>query len=60
VLVDFKKDTSKLNNYLLKKGIIVRPLSGWGLKNYFRVTAGLRKENEKFINCLENYLNTED
>ena len=60
VLVDFKKDTSKLNNYLLKKGIIVRPLSGWGLKNYFRVTAGLRKENEKFINCLESYLNTED
>ncbi|MFA5337267.1 MAG: histidinol-phosphate transaminase, partial [Candidatus Omnitrophota bacterium] len=57
VLVDFKKDTSKLNNYLLKKGIIVRPLSGWGLKNYFRVTAGLRKENEKFINCLESYLN---
>jgi len=60
VLVDFKKDTSKLNSYLLKKGIIVRPLSGWGLKNYFRVTAGLRKENEKFINCLESYLNTED
>jgi len=59
VLIDFKKDTSKLNNYLLKKGIIVRTLSGWGLKNYFRVTAGLHKENEKFIKCFKNYLNTE-
>ncbi|MFA5007624.1 MAG: histidinol-phosphate transaminase [Candidatus Omnitrophota bacterium] len=59
VLVDFKKDTNKLNNYFLKKGIIVRPLSGWGLKNYFRVTAGLRKENVKFIKCLESYLTTE-
>jgi len=60
VLIDFEKDTNKLNNYLLKKGIIVRPLSGWGLKNYFRVTAGLHKENTKFIKCFENYLNTEE
>lgn len=60
VLIDFKKDTAKLNNYLLKKGIIIRPLASWGLKNYFRVTIGLRKENEKFIKCLENYLNTEE
>lgn len=57
ILIDFKKDTSKLNTYLLKKGIIIRPLSGWGLKNYFRVTAGLHKENEKFISCFESYLN---
>jgi len=60
VLVDFGKDTIKLNKYFLKKGIIVRPLSGWGLKNYFRVTVGLRKENKKFITCFEKYLNTEE
>jgi len=60
VLVDFGKDTTKLNKYFLKKGIIVRPLSGWGLKNYFRVTVGLRKENKKFITCFEKYLNTEE
>ncbi|MFA5196173.1 MAG: histidinol-phosphate transaminase [Bacteroidales bacterium] len=60
VLIEFKKDTSNLNAYLLKKGIIIRPLSGWGLKNYFRVTAGFRKENEKFISCLESYMNTEE
>ncbi|MDD4954553.1 MAG: histidinol-phosphate transaminase [Candidatus Omnitrophica bacterium] len=56
VLIDFKKDTGRLNNYLLKKGIIVRPLTGWGLKNYFRVTAGFHKENVKFIKCLASYL----
>lgn len=60
VLVDFGKDTTTLNKYFLKKGIIVRPLSGWGLKNYFRVTVGLRKENKKFITCFEKYLNTEE
>jgi len=60
VLIDFRKDTCKLNDYLLKKGIIVRPLSGWGLKNYFRVTAGLHKENAKFIKCFKDYLNTEE
>lgn len=60
VLIDFKKDTSKLNAYLLKKGIIVRSMTSWGLKNCFRVTAGLHKENAKFIKYFENYLNTEE
>ena len=56
VLVDFKRNTSGLCDYLLKKGVIIRGLSGWGLKNFFRVTAGLPKENKKFINCLKSYL----
>ena len=56
ILVDFKKDTNGLCNYLLKRGIIIRGLEGWGLKNFFRVTVGLSKENKKFINYLKAYL----
>ncbi len=59
ILVDFKKDTKGLCNYLLKRGIIIRGLEGWGFENFFRVTVGLSKENKKFINCLKAYLKKE-
>ncbi|UCD15676.1 MAG: histidinol-phosphate transaminase [Candidatus Omnitrophota bacterium] len=57
VLIDFRKDTASLYNYLLKNGIIVRELAGWGLPNLCRVTVGLHKENKKFIDCFKRYLN---
>ena len=56
IIVDFKKDTQGIYNYLLKRGVIIRQLKGWGLKNYFRVTIGKHKENEKFITLLKKYL----
>ncbi|NQT28264.1 MAG: histidinol-phosphate transaminase [Candidatus Omnitrophica bacterium] len=56
ILVDLKRDTSGLCDYLLKQGVIVRGLKGWGLKNFFRVTIGLSCENKKFIKCLKSYL----
>ncbi|MCF7907971.1 MAG: histidinol-phosphate transaminase [Candidatus Omnitrophica bacterium] len=56
VVVDFKKSTKGLYDYLLKNGVIVRELKGWGLSRYFRVTVGLAKENRKFISCLKAYL----
>jgi histidinol-phosphate aminotransferase len=58
ILVNFGKDTQALCNYFLKNGVIVRGLKGWGLKNFFRVTVGLHKENKKFIDCFRNYLNS--
>ncbi|MCF7870734.1 MAG: histidinol-phosphate transaminase [Candidatus Omnitrophica bacterium] len=56
ILVDFKKDTKKLYEYMLNQGIIIRELSGWGLDNFFRVTMGTRTQNRKFIKSLENYI----
>lgn len=58
ILVDFKKSASEFCSYLLKNGVIVRDLASWGLKNFFRVSIGLHKENNKFINCLRDYLNS--
>ena len=56
ILVNFKKNTGSLYNYMLRRGIIVRELKGWGIKNLFRVTAGTHKENKKFLDCLGKYL----
>ncbi|UCC94291.1 MAG: histidinol-phosphate transaminase [Candidatus Omnitrophota bacterium] len=56
ILVNFKKDTRSLYEYLLGQGIIVRELRSWGLKDFFRVTVGTHKENVKFIQKLAYYL----
>ena len=34
---------------LLKRGVVVRPVDGYGLKNYIRVSIGLLQENERFF-----------
>lgn len=56
ILINFKRDTKELNQYLLKKGVIVRMLDGWGLKNFMRVTVGLTRENQAFIKALRSFL----
>ena len=37
---------------LLKEGVIVRPIGGYGYPNAVRVTIGTQQENEKFIKAL--------
>ncbi|MDD5195746.1 MAG: histidinol-phosphate transaminase, partial [Candidatus Omnitrophica bacterium] len=55
ILVDFHTEAKAFCDYLLKNGIIVRELSGWGFKNFFRVTISTHKENKKFITLLAKY-----
>ena len=57
VLINWKKDVTDVCEYLLKEGVIVRGLQGWGLPQCFRVTAGRHNENKKFIDCLKKYIN---
>jgi len=38
---------------LLKRGVVVRPVDGYGLKEYVRVSIGLPEENARFISSLE-------
>jgi histidinol-phosphate aminotransferase len=49
-------DTQKIFQELLKKGIIIREMSGYDLPNYARVTIGTRKENRKLIKELKEIL----
>jgi len=49
LVLDPPLDASVLVDALLQNGIIVRPMGGFGLPNAFRVTVGLRKQNERFL-----------
>jgi histidinol-phosphate aminotransferase len=42
---------------LLRQGVIVRPMDGYGLPRYIRVTIGTRDENERFIRALSAVMN---
>jgi histidinol-phosphate aminotransferase len=37
---------------LLREGVIVRPMAGFGLPEHVRVTVGLPEENERFVKAL--------
>ena len=43
------KRSKKLFEYLLKKGVIVRPLANYGLTDYLRVSLGTPHDNNIFI-----------
>lgn len=49
-------DTPGVNSRLLKQGVIVRPIGGYGLPNHLRVTIGLEAENRLFLDALEKAL----
>ncbi|MCC5810324.1 MAG: histidinol-phosphate transaminase [Ectothiorhodospiraceae bacterium] len=44
---------------LLERGVIVRPVAGYGLPGYLRVTVGLPAENQRFIDALSELLTGE-
>lgn len=49
ILINTERDSKKIFNYLLTKGIITREMSAWGLDGFIRVTIGLAKENDVFF-----------
>ncbi len=50
------KNASGIANALLKKGIIIRDMSPWGLKNFIRVSIGTPSQNKRFIQTLGDLL----
>jgi histidinol-phosphate aminotransferase len=53
VLVDTERDSMKVFDYLLRKGVIVREMSPWKLKGHIRVNIGLKEENSAFFEAFE-------
>ena len=45
-------DADRINEALLKKGIIVRNVANYGLPSWLRVTIGLPEENAAFLKAL--------
>ncbi len=56
ILIKVRQDSTDVVQAFLKKGIIIRDMNHWGLKNYIRVSVGTEKENKRFIKALEGVL----
>ncbi len=49
-------DAARINASLLRQGVIVRPIAGYGMPNHLRVSIGLEQENQRFLDALERAL----
>ena len=49
------KQSKQLFEYLLKKGVIVRPLTNYGLTDYLRVSLGTPRDNNVFIKHMKSF-----
>jgi len=56
ILIQVGTDSSQVALSLLKKGVIIRDMSVWGLKGYIRVSIGNASENKRFIKSLGEIL----
>lgn len=56
IAVDFGRDTAAINQALLRAGVIVRPVAGYGMPNFLRVSIGLPAENARFLEALAKVL----
>ncbi len=49
-------DAARINTELLKRGVIVRPVAGYGLPEFLRVSVGLAGQNARFLGALRAIL----
>jgi len=45
-------DAARVNQALLERGVILRPLANYHMPKHLRVSIGLEHENQKFLNEL--------
>ncbi len=49
-------EAARINQMLLKRGVIVRPVAGYGLPEFLRVSVGLEAQNTRFLAALRECL----
>lgn len=52
VLVDFARDAAPIEHSLFERGVIARPMGGYGLNQFLRISVGSRAENERLLAAL--------
>jgi len=52
VLVDFGRDAAPVERALFEQGVIARPMGGYGLPEFLRISVGTRAENERLLAAL--------
>ena len=56
IAVDFARDAAPINQALLREGVIVRPVAGYGMPTFLRVSIGTESENARFLDVLSKVL----
>lgn len=56
VFINIKKSADELFLQMMKQGVIIRPLSSFGLPQAIRVSLGTPEQNKKFISVLSKLL----
>ncbi len=57
ILCDLKKDSLVIEKKLLAQGVILRPVSNYGLLTHMRISVGLDRENKIALQALSKALN---
>jgi len=52
VLVDLGRDAAPFEQHLFERGVIVRPMGGYGLGESVRISVGSRAENQRLLDAL--------
>ena len=52
VLIDFARDAAPIESALFERGVIARPMAGYALPQYLRISVGSRNENERLLEVL--------
>lgn len=58
VMFDTLRDAAQVNEALLRKGIIMRPVKNYGFNTHLRLSCGLEEENIAAMKALEEVLKT--
>jgi histidinol-phosphate aminotransferase len=56
LLTYFGEKTPEIEKALFERGVIVRPMAGYGLGHFLRITLSTRTDNQRFITTLQEVL----
>jgi histidinol-phosphate aminotransferase len=53
LLVEFGDDAGRIESGLLARGVVLRPMGGYGLGECLRITVGTEAENRRLLDALD-------
>lgn len=60
IAVNFRQDAAAINRALLERGVIVRPVAGYGMPEFLRISIGTHEENARFLGVLRQVLSDDE
>ena len=56
ILIDCTRPAAPIYDAMLRSGVIVRPVGGYGLPNHLRITLGTPAQNQRMLEALKRAL----